>query len=155
LATLLYTLLPEVLAHSGVATTDMGVTSCLGATFLCLILWTESPTWQRAVPLGLATAAAVLTKFTALGYLPITAAFALAAWWAVTRPSREQAMGLFRARIATFALAVATCVVAIWCAYFFSFAPFLDGIQEAFKHNAGGHISYLLGKMSLTGFWYY
>src|SRR5262249_25122127 len=27
--------------------------------------------------------------------------------------------------------------------------------QEAFKHNAGGHISYLLGKMSLTGFWYY
>jgi hypothetical protein len=155
LATLLYTLLPEVLAHSGVATTDMGITACLGAAFLCLILWAESPTWQRAVLLGLSAAAAVLTKFTALGYLPITAAFALAAWWMATKPSREQVAGLVKSRAPTFALAAVTGAAAIWCAYFFSFAPFFEGIQEAFKHNAGGHISYLLGKVSGKGFWYY
>ena len=155
LATLLFTLLPPVLAHSGVATTDMGLTACLGAAFVSLLLWNESPTWTRAVALGLATAAAVLTKFTALGYFPITAAFALVAWIAAAKPTRTQIVQLARARVPTFLLAVATGIVTIWLVYFFSFAEFFDGIHSAFQHNAEGHRSYLLGQVSLTGFWYY
>jgi hypothetical protein len=155
LATLLFTLLPPVLAHSGVATTDMGVTGCLGAAFLCMLRWSESPTWGRAVWFGSATACAVLTKFTALGYFPITAALALAAWVYAARPSRAQIAAMARARVATFALAVVTGAAVIWLAYFFSFAPFFDGIRSAFEHNAEGHRSYLLGKVSMTGFWYY
>jgi hypothetical protein len=32
---------------------------------------------------------------------------------------------------------------------------FFDGIQQVIKHNQKGHMSYLLGKFSMTGFWYY
>jgi len=155
LATLLFTLLPPVLAHAGVATTDMGVTACLAAAFLAMLAWAESPDWRRAIVFGVATAASVLTKFTALGYFPITAGLALAAWWWVKRPSGAQVAELAKARAATFALAVAAGALTIWVVYFFSFAPFFDGIQSAFKHNAGGHLSYLLGEHSLTGWWYY
>jgi hypothetical protein len=31
----------------------------------------------------------------------------------------------------------------------------VNGIRQLMKHNAEGHMSYLLGKFSLTGFWYY
>ena len=85
LATLLFTLVPPVLAHAGLATTDMGLAACLGAAFFALILWAESPTWKRSVLLGLAGASAVLCKFTALGYLPAAAVFALLAWGLVAQ----------------------------------------------------------------------
>jgi len=154
-ATVLFTLLPPVLAHAGVATTDMGVTACLGAAFFTMVRWVESPTWPRALAFGVATAAAVLTKFTALGYFPAAAALALAAWWWVKRPARAEVAGLARTRAATFAVAVTAGAFTIGAVYFFSLGEFFDGIRSAFEHNAGGHLSYLLGRMSTTGFWYY
>src|SRR5271169_611950 len=78
-ATGLFTLLPPVLAHAGLATTDMPLTGCLAAAFFALMLWAEAPTWQHSLLLGLATALAVVSKFTALGYLPVAAVFALLA----------------------------------------------------------------------------
>jgi hypothetical protein len=133
----------------------MGVTAGLGAAFLALLRWAGSPDWRRALLLGGATALAVLCKFTALGYLPITAAFALAAWWWTARPSSSQVVALAKARVPTFLVAVGAGAVVIWAVYFFSLAEFFDGIRSAFQHNAEGHRSYLLGKVSLTGFWYY
>ena len=44
-----------------------------------LVLWAEAPTWKRSLLLGLTGAAAVLSKFTALGYLPAAAVLALLA----------------------------------------------------------------------------
>ena len=87
LATLLFTLVPPVLAHAGVATTDMGLAACLGLAFFLLVLWAESPTWKRSVFLGMAGAAAALTKFTALGFFPAGAVLALLVWLVVARPA--------------------------------------------------------------------
>ena len=42
IATALFTMLPPVLAHAGFATTDMGLTACLGAAFYALVLWTRT-----------------------------------------------------------------------------------------------------------------
>src|SRR5262245_6269156 len=71
LATGLFTLVPTVLAHAGVATTDMPLTACLSAAFFALLLWAGTPTWQHSVLLGATTALAVVSKFTALGFLPV------------------------------------------------------------------------------------
>src|ERR1035441_3433916 len=79
LATGLFTLAPTVLAHAGVATTDMALTGCLSAAFFALLLWAEEPTWQHSLLLGAATALAVVSKFTALGFLPAAALFAFLA----------------------------------------------------------------------------
>ena len=87
LATLLFTLVPPVLAHAGLATTDMGLAACLGAAFFALILWAESPGWKRSVLSGPRQAhRRCCCKFTALGYLPAAAVFALLAWGLVAKP---------------------------------------------------------------------
>lgn len=87
LAVALFTLLPPVLAHAGIAGTDMALTGCLGAAFLSLIRWAESPNWKRGALLGVTTAVAVLAKFTALLYLP--AAATLAVLFYLPPPPRE------------------------------------------------------------------
>jgi hypothetical protein len=88
LAVALFTQLPPVLAFAGLACTDMALAACLGAAFLALILWAESPAssrWKRAAVLGAATALAALSKFTALLYLPAAAAIALLFYLAAER----------------------------------------------------------------------
>ena len=167
LATLLFTLVPPVLAHAGLATTDMGLAACLGAAFFALILWAESPTWKRSVFLGLAGASAALSKFTALGYFPAATLLALLAWGLVAKPSRAQMLQLGRDRAPGLLLAAVTGAMTIWAAYFFSFGPmpgggaslpapeFFDGIRTALRHNSEGHPSYLLGQHGTAGWWYY
>ena len=86
LATGMFTLVPTVLAHAGVATTDMPLTACLSAAFFSLLLWCEEPTWKHSLLLGATTALAVVSKFTALGYLPAAALFAFLAYLIVERP---------------------------------------------------------------------
>ncbi len=166
LATLLFTLVPPVLAHAGLATTDMGLAACLGLAFFSLVLWAEAPTWKRSVFLGLAGAASALSKFTALGFFPASAVLALLAWLLVVKPGRTRLVQFARERALGLLLAAATCVLTIWAAYF-SFGPtpgggasmpapeFFDGIGTALRHNSEGHPSYLLGRNGTNGWWYY
>ena len=80
LATGMFTLVPTVLAHAGVATTDMPLTACLTAAFFSLLLWCEQPTWKHSLLLGATAALAAVSKFTAIGYLPAAAFFAFLAY---------------------------------------------------------------------------
>jgi 4-amino-4-deoxy-L-arabinose transferase-like glycosyltransferase len=167
LAVALFTLVPTVLAHAGLATTDMGLTAGLAAAFFCLLLWAESPTWKRSVLLGVATAFALLTKFTALGYFPAAAVFALVAYVIVERPGVGGLIAAARPRVLPFLLAVATGTLTVWAGYFFSFgkvpetnltlpAPELwDGIRFAMYHTSKGHAAYFLGEVRNTGWWYF
>jgi 4-amino-4-deoxy-L-arabinose transferase-like glycosyltransferase len=160
-------MLPTVLAHAGLATTDMALTAAVGVAFFSLILWAESPSWKHTLLLGFTTALAVLSKFTALGYLPAAAVLALLFYIVAERPGVSRLAGLAKARAAKFAAAGLTCAVVIWAAYWFSFgkvpvwnvtlpAPeFFDGIREALFHNQVGHPAYLLGQASQKGWWYF
>jgi 4-amino-4-deoxy-L-arabinose transferase-like glycosyltransferase len=167
IATAQFTLLPPVLAHAGLATTDMALTASLGAAFLSLVLWAESPTWRRTFLLGLAAALAALTKFTSLLYLPAAAVLASAAWLALERPGVQRILALAKERAPRFGAAVALGAVAVWAGFLFSFgyvtawdvrlpAPeFFAGILTVFAHNTQGNSAYLLGQFSQTGWWYY
>jgi hypothetical protein len=159
-ATGLFTLLPPVLAHAGLATTDMALTACLGAAFFSLVLWAEKPTLPRTLLLGAATALAALSKFTALGFLPAGVALAFVAYVAVERPGLHKLALLASERAASFGLAVIAGALLIWAGYWFSFGPLpapelFDGIRDAMHHNATGHTAYLLGHVSKTGWWYF
>ena len=160
LATGLFTLLPPVLAHAGLATTDMALTACLGAAFFSFVLWAEKPTLPRTLLLGAAAALAALSKFTALGFLPAAVALALVAYVAVERPGLNKLAARARERAAPFALAVIAGALLIWAGYWFSFGlvpgpEFFDGIRSAIHHNSTGHTAYLLGQVSKTGWWYF
>ncbi len=166
-ATGLFTLLPSVLAHAGLATTDMALTACLGAAFLSLLVWVQKPSLQHSLLFGAATALAVLSKFTALGFLPVAAVFALVVYLATERPGWKRLAALIRERAAPLAVAVLVGALVVWSGYLFSFgavpgwsvrlpAPELfDGIRRAMRHNAGEGGGYLFGQLSPTGWWYF
>ena len=166
-ATALFTMVPPVLAHAGLVTTDMALTAGLGAAFLALVLWAESPTWKRTWLLAFALAFAALAKFTALLYLPAATLFALAAYLALEWPGFEGLLALARGRAPGLAAATALGSLLIWAGYGFSYgyvsgwdlhlpAPeFFNGILTVVGHNNEGHAAYLLGEYSPTGWWYY
>jgi len=163
----LFTMLPPVLAHGGLATLDMGLTGWLGAAYLALLLWSEKPTWQRGAWFGVATALASVSRFTALGYLPATAVLTLIAWFAIERPDRGKAIALVKERAATFGVAVLTGALTIWAVYSFSFgeppgwhvrlpAPeFFLGAAQNLSNSQTGHTAFLLGQHGTRGWWYY
>jgi hypothetical protein len=156
-----------VLAHAGVATTDMPVTACIGLAFYCLLVWAEAPGMRQSLALGGATALMVLSKFTALAFFPAAAALALTAFLAIRRPGVPPALRLAKERALPFTIAVLTGAAVIWAGYLFSFgkvpgwsfslpAPeVFDGVRSALQHNDRGHVAYLLGQISLKGWWYY
>ena len=167
LAVAFFTLEPTVLAHAGVATTDMPLAASLTAAFFAMLVWVEQPTWKHSLLFGAASGLAATTKFTSLGYLPAAAIFAFIAWLAVARPGAAQLQEAARARLLPFGAAVLTGAIFIWAVYGFTFgevsgwgirlpAPiFFDGVRSALAHNETGHAAYLLGEISNRGWWYF
>jgi hypothetical protein len=158
LALLILTATPALLAHAGVATTDMALTACLVGAFLIGVQWLEEPSMGWSALLGLVSALALLSKLSSIPFFVVSALVALALWWYVERP--EFRVAAVTARIVPALVAAAVCVFTVWAGYRFStgrtwlIAPeFFDGIQFAASHNRSGHISYLLGDLSQTGFW--
>ena len=152
-ATLLFTTLPPILAHAGLITTDMAAAAWIGAAALASVYWVERPDRQRTLFFGAALGFACLSKFSALLFLP--AALLLMHGTALWRHRKS------------LAAACAVAFLVVWAGYRFSFARvdylhlrlpaprFFTGLATVWAHNAAGHASYLLGRRSATGFWYY
>ena len=166
-AVVLFSFLPTVLAHAGLATTDMALTAFLGAAFLSGAVWLEHPSPARGLLFGACTALAILSKFSALVFFPASAGLALVGYLAMERPPLRALAVDIRKRIPSLALAVLAACLLVWAGYRFSygeldFAPLrvpapelFNGIKMVMNHNAEGHYAYLLGQRSKFGWWYY
>jgi len=164
-ALFLFSFLPPILAHSGLATLDMAQTAFLGAAFLAGLIWIDQPTAVRAACFGAATGLMVLSRLSTLGFFPVIVALSLAAYLIGERPSRQATFAAVKRRIPTFALAVLAGFLTIWAGYRFSFGkvpfagfplPFPElfaGLKRMVEHTATGAPSYLLGAYSDKGFW--
>jgi len=170
LATLVFTTLPPILAHCGLATTDSSLCAFTAAAALASLYWAESPSPRRSLILGALIALAFCSKFSALLYLPAAWALMLAVHFWETRSSFagfRSLCGQFWARRRSIALVAIAAALGIWAIYAFTFgrvdflhlrlpAPrFFSGIHSVWLHSRRGHPAYLLGKRSPTGFWYY
>ena len=169
LSTALFTLVPTVLAHAGLATTDIALTATLGAAFFFLSWWSEAPSWPRAAWLGLAFGLAVFSKFSALAYFAAAAMFAMAFAFAIARPSRADLLSFVRARVSGLLVAGGVAAFTLWAGCLFSFgsvegwpawikvpAPELfGGFRELMAHARRGHQTYLLGEVGTAGWWRY
>src|SRR5262249_27497400 len=123
----------------------------------------DNPSWKRAAGFGVALALAVLAKFSTLAFLPSTAIVALALWIAFEKPGVRRIAGLLRGRAPQFAAALALAMLIVWAGYRFSIgmAPLIGikapapelfaGIDQVLIHNRSGHVTYLLGAVSTTG----
>jgi hypothetical protein len=165
--------MPPILAHAGVVTTDMVVAATLPLALIALDRWLEQRTPSRAAFLGLAIALGLLSKFSFIIFFPVCALPLLAL-------RLRSIKG-----IATLGITTMVAAFIVWGAYFFEFktiaqaepqtaiaargtafgwiaehvplpAPmFWAGVRSTKVHNDSGHLSYLFGRISQRGFWYF
>jgi hypothetical protein len=167
IATLLFTTLPPVLAHSGLITTDMALASMCGAAAYAALLWAEKPSRIRTVAFGALFGLAMVAKLSAIPYL--LAAWALMyAWYLIRhRPGRDVVLSQIGSRRLSLAAVSGIACLAIWAVYSFHFGPvgylhvslpapeFFSGLASVWQHNQNGHASYLLGHRRNIGVWYF
>jgi hypothetical protein len=121
--------LPPLLGHAGLATTDVAFV----ATFLLALLagarWLQRPSLATAAWLGLACGAATLAKFSALVFLPIVFAAALAARRLFGQREEGGApragvwRGGWRGLPSQLGLAALAAALTVWAGYRFSVGP--------------------------------
>ena len=162
---LVYSLVPPVLAHAGLATTDMALSGSLLAALALAAAWSDRPSYGLALLVGAATGIAVLSKFTALVFVPLGIA-AIVAMSPLVMSRRAADPRQPWGRVALQALAGGGCaLLVVWAGYRFSaFYPsslgglvpwpapeLVDGVRAVASHNAEGHPTYLLGERGMTG----
>jgi hypothetical protein len=148
LALFLFTFLPPILAHAGLATTDMPLTACLGAAFLSGRIWLERPTLRSGAIFGLCGGLALLSKFSSLPYFAAAAVLTIAVY-AAAGQLRELRL---RDRFSSLLIAFLFAFTLIFAIYRGNLGDFFRGIGAVIQHNQQGHPSYLLGEVSPTGF---
>lgn len=168
---------PCVLAQGSLAALDAWVTS-LG----CLTLWLavrafESPTLARTAWLGCGAALAAAAKVTALGLVPAAAAVVV---WALLRDARKGGRPLARTLARAGLVAALAFLVTLAAVYGFAlgvvdtsricgrqtdlpptsfgplpFAPWIEGLILQWLHGSKGHLTYLFGASSGSGWWWF
>ncbi len=118
---LLFSLLPPVLGHSGLATNDVAAMATLCLALYSFVLWMEDPGWWKSAALGLAIGLAVVTKFSAFLFLPGCAAVLLLLFIA-TGAGRLCRHSLWRF-VSELFLCLAFAILVVWAGYGFSLAP--------------------------------
>ena len=118
-AVALFTTMPAVLAHAGLATTDMAGVAGLTLALLALDCFLAEQTWSRAITLGFAIAIGILGKASFFFFFPLCALIAF-----FTRgPLRIEWRRLAVVAVAVFFF--------VWGGYTFDFARPLDVTQHA------------------------
>jgi 4-amino-4-deoxy-L-arabinose transferase-like glycosyltransferase len=175
-----FTMLPPVLGHFGVATTDGPMLAMFAAAVYALVRWVGEPNVYRGVWLGVAVALAVVSKLSAIPFLGATGVLVVgAAIWVLRSPAsrtaasppnhhdapqRSMVWSWKQIPVSIIAGCVAGFIVA-WAFYRFSIGTIrgipmplwelAKGIKEAAAHNAVGHPAYFLGKTRVFGVWYF
>jgi 4-amino-4-deoxy-L-arabinose transferase-like glycosyltransferase len=171
-AAVLFTNLPPILAHGGLATTDMAGAATFAVAMAALHHWLDRATWPRTLLLAAAIGLGLVAKFSFPLFFAIGAVVMMVA----------------RRRFPWFKGLVAHLLafVVVWLVYFQDFrrlrdidpgiekmatelfgspwfarsndlpAPrFFLGLMQVALHDREGHGAYLLGEISDRGWWYF
>jgi 4-amino-4-deoxy-L-arabinose transferase-like glycosyltransferase len=171
IALLLFASLPPVLAHGGLATTDMAAAAGFALAFYALLLWIDDPSPMRSILLGATIAFGICGKYSFAIFFPAAMVIVLIA------RRRFAPRGLL--------IAAVTAFIVTWGAFGFSFRTMADANPQAAEiargaavpeswtrikvpapdlllgfltvrlHNRAGHPAFLLGQVSDSGWWYY
>jgi len=181
LSVFLFTNVPPVLGHAGVATTDMGCTAAVILVLAVFVWWLDRPTRLRLLLFGGALGFAVLTKFSAPFFLVACIVPAIVLQGVTGRLPRPRLLDAFCAAL--------LCFVVIWSGYRFHSTRWITrpgvqarlermtgfkrelaefgsrvpiplsevalGLRDVEDHNHNGHHTFLMGKYSEMGWWYY
>lgn len=120
-AVLLFSVLPVVLAHGGVATTDMAATAAVIGTVTAIVYWLDGPTIPKSVLLGGILGLSLLTKFTVIPFLFLSLSIT---WMLKATYSRTTEVSNHpRRRKRAVALIIVFALFVMWAGYGFSLKP--------------------------------
>lgn len=180
LAATLFSLLPPVLGHAGMATTDLAAAATWGLAMFALERFLSDPSRRRGLMLGAAVGLGVLSKFS---FIPFFVIGAVVACLVLPRPRAWKRPALAGVVVAVlvvwggYRFGVGTITasgptgrtvvdrlapapvkgIALWIADHVRIpAPnFFVGFGSVALHNRDGHAAYLLGECDEYGWWYY
>jgi 4-amino-4-deoxy-L-arabinose transferase-like glycosyltransferase len=174
LALALFALSPNVLAHTGLATTDLGVAAFYVATLYAWSRYLHKQSVRWLVVSGVLFGLAQSAKFSALLLIPTMGLMTLWFGWRAGAFKLKHAGGLSRAfeRIGGWPLGwLWTALLALllmgllgaatlWATYLFAVGQMAPGyysyeLRSFLSLTQAGHRAYLLGRFSQTGWWYY
>jgi hypothetical protein len=152
-AVLLYVLDPNIVAHSYLVTTDVGLAAFALLYIFALWHYVQRPGWKRMLWCGLALGAALLTKFSALFLLPITVLLLLAAArWPVEKAGkpvarRPSGIAALANHFWAFCGMLAVAGVVICAGYLSPFGVFsyMDGAGRVNANHISAHLPILAG----------
>ncbi|HYC83249.1 MAG TPA: hypothetical protein VEB60_01725 [Candidatus Paceibacterota bacterium] len=147
----LYVANPLIIGHGHLVTNDMLLSLAVLLALFSFGLFLMRPTWRRAVIFGLVLGLAQISKFSALILFPIVF-IALVIHMVLYKDTRETVMEKLTMMFAS----IIACLLVIVLAYKVAYVGnYFTGLQEFMAHASQGHLSYLLGMTSNTGWWYY
>ncbi|MBN1887258.1 MAG: glycosyltransferase family 39 protein [Thermoflexales bacterium] len=172
----LVTLDPNLLAHGGLATTDMGQALAVFTAGYAVWRATQAPSWQAFALTGLAMGAMLASKVSALAFAGVFGALLVGD--AARRVIDPQGLlrssgspplrsGAILKRLLAVVGVVAIALLALWAVYAFELAPVVEGgpawplgtywkgLLSIFEQVQGGRPSYMLGRTSIHGWWIY
>jgi len=119
--------LPAILAHSGLATTDIAFVAVFMLFTWRLVRWLEKPTPLQAVLVGLCIGLAVATKFTSLVFIPAASlALVLGRAWHERRTGQGKWKTWLTRLLEAVLLMAPLAVLVIWASYRFSIGTLSD-----------------------------
>jgi 4-amino-4-deoxy-L-arabinose transferase-like glycosyltransferase len=162
LAAALVAFLPDVLAHGGVAYSDLPVTLALFGSAWAIDEAVRKPTVRLGILAGALTGLAFAVKISAAALVPVAAALIVAELLSRRRRHTDQheSTGSWGRRL-TIAVAVAVLAAyAVLVAVYrgdIMLEQFRYGLSYRYMHMTGGHgaAAFLLGDRSTTGWWYF
>jgi hypothetical protein len=168
---------PNLLAHAGVAATDLGAALFILLALYTLWRWLRRPTWRRWIWAGLALGLAQAAKLSAVLLLPVQGLlvllFALRIGNSHPSPIGFEGQGLgARNAVLRFAFYVGMVFLAalvLWALYGFEIGPIPESGSDLLVpaashavpwlrlrgHMQSGHAAFLMGHVSHRGWWYY
>ncbi|MEK6808357.1 MAG: glycosyltransferase family 39 protein, partial [Nanoarchaeota archaeon] len=157
---LLYILNPTILAHSSIATIDIGTGFFI---FLALYIYRKffnDITIKNILIAGITLGLALLSKFTSIFLIPvyILLAFSYIIKKRTSNSSLTTSLLSKNSIIFLFLIFIIFIigVITVALGYFVTgFPKYIDGLKYVSYHTDAGHPAYLSGERSKTGWWYY
>jgi Dolichyl-phosphate-mannose-protein mannosyltransferase len=153
---------PNLVAHSALVTTDLGVALFIFLAVYLLWEYLQLPTWGRLAAVGVSTGLALASKFSALflvAALSLIVALLVILGERCALPSNKNRIDRWpkTAQAGTlFLIVLFVAFLTIFPVYFFQgIVPWVTGLREFLAHADTGHLSFFLGDYSYDGWWDY
>jgi hypothetical protein len=119
------TTLPPILAHSGLATTDMAFTAMFMVAVFRFCLWLEIPNKLNTFFLGLTLGLCFLSKFSALAFLPLSLGLITILYYFRAKKLNDNYIFDLKKWLTNLAIALVISFLTIWAGYQFSYSTIL------------------------------